>query len=88
MNQTNDYSIVATVELKFNNSNTRDNSYNSFLPEFNKLQTKRSIVKMEKKNNSILFYIESADITAFRASISDIIGFGKIIEGILQITTK
>ncbi len=88
MNQTKNYSIVATVELKFNDSNTRDNSYNSFLPEFNKLQTKRSNIRMEKKNNSILFYIESTDITAFRASINDIIGFGKIIEGIEEITTK
>ena len=88
MNQTKNYSIVATVELKFNDSETRDNSFNSFFPEFSKLQTKRSNLRMEKKNNSLLFYIESADITAFRASISDVIGFGKIIEGIHQITTK
>jgi len=88
MNQIKNYSIVASVELKFNDSKTRDNSYISFLPEFNKLQTKRSTIRMEKKNNSLLFFIESTDITAFRASINDIIGLGKIIEGILQITTK
>ena len=88
MNQTNDYSIVATVELKFNDSELRDNSFNSFLPELDKLQTKRSIVKMEKKDKSLIFLIESTDITAFRASISDIIGLGKIIEGVLEITTK
>ena len=49
MNQTKNYSIIAIVELKFNDSNTRNNSYNSFLPEFRKLQTKRSSIKMEKK---------------------------------------
>ena len=34
---------------------------------------------MEKRNKSLHFIIESEDITAFRASISDIIALGKII---------
>jgi tRNA threonylcarbamoyladenosine modification (KEOPS) complex Pcc1 subunit len=85
MNQNNYYSIKSTIELKFNNSQIRDISYNSFLPEFNKVKTKRSKIKMAKENNSLIFYIESTDITAFRASISDIIGFGKIIDNTLKL---
>ena len=84
MNQTNFYSINSTIELKFDNSHVCDISYNSFLPELKQIRSKRSQIKMEKKNNSIIFYIESTDITAFRASVSDIIGFGKIIEGTLN----
>ena len=45
-------------------------------------------MRIEKKSKSIIFYVESTDITAFRASINDIIGFGKVIEGVLEITTK
>jgi tRNA threonylcarbamoyladenosine modification (KEOPS) complex Pcc1 subunit len=85
MNQNNYYSIHSTIELKFANSHTRDISYNSFLPELNQTRSKRSQIKMEKKNNSIVFFIKSGDITAFRASVSDIIGFGKIIEGTLKL---
>ncbi|MFX0187516.1 MAG: KEOPS complex subunit Pcc1 [Candidatus Hodarchaeota archaeon] len=88
MNQYNIFTIKATVELIFTNSETCDISYNSLLPEFNKQKTKRSKMRIEKKSNSIVFYLESIDITAFRASINDIIGFGKIIEGVLEITTK
>ena len=88
MNQTQRFSIKANVELKFTNSYTRDISYESFLPEFAKLQTKRSKVKMDKKDKSLIFFLESTDITAFRASINDIIGLGKVIEGVLEITTK
>ena len=86
MNQSNQFTIKATVELKFANSKTRDISYNSFLPELEKLNTKRSKIKIEKKENLLIFHIESSDITAFRASISDIIGFGRIIENTLQLT--
>lgn len=85
MNQNNHFSIKATVELKFTNSKTRDISYNSFLPEFDKLNTKRSKIKIEKKENLLIFHIESSDITAFRASISDIIGFGRIVENTLKL---
>jgi len=85
MNQNNYFSINSTIELKFDNSHTRDISYNSFLPELNQIRSKRSQIKMEKVNNSILFYVESTDITAFRASVSDIISFGKIIENTLKL---
>ena len=88
MNQSNIFTIKAIIELIFTNSETRDISYDSFLPEFNKQKSKRSQMRIEKKNNSLIFYIESTDITAFRASINDIIGLGKIIEGVLEITTK
>ncbi|MFX1256459.1 MAG: KEOPS complex subunit Pcc1 [Promethearchaeota archaeon] len=80
MNQVNYYSIQSTIELKFNNPETRDISYNSFLPEYNELKSKRSKIIIKKKNNSLIFYIKSTDITAFRASINDIIALGKIIE--------
>ena len=88
MNQNNYYSINSTIELKFDNSHTRDISYNSFLPELNQTRSKRSQTRMEKVNKSILFSVESTDITAFRASVSDIIGFGKIIENTLKLTEK
>jgi tRNA threonylcarbamoyladenosine modification (KEOPS) complex Pcc1 subunit len=85
MSHSNFYTIKSNIELIFNNPHNRDISYNSFLPELNKVKSKRSKVKIEKSNNSILFHIESADITAFRASINDIISFGKIIENTLKL---
>ena len=85
MNLNNYISVKATVELKFINSKTRDISYNSFLPELDRLNTKRSKIKMEKKENLLIFHIESSDITAFRASISDIIGLGRIVEDSLKL---
>jgi len=85
MNQNNPFTIKATVELNFENSKTRDISYNSFLPELEKLNTKRSKIKIEKKENLLIFHIESSDITAFRASISDIIGLGRIVENTLKL---
>ena len=87
MNQSKIFSIESLIELKFNNSDTRDISYNSFIPEKKKLQTNRSIVLIEKKSSNILFFkIESNDITAFRASVNEIINFGKIIDNTISIT--
>ena len=81
------FSIKSTVELKFNDFHTRDISYNSFIPEIEKLQTKRSKVMIEKKNSTIiLFKVESSDITAFRASMNEIISFGKVIDNTLKLT--
>ncbi len=81
------FSIESHIELKFNNSDIRDLSYNSFIPEIKKLQTNRSKVLIEKKNRNILiFTIVSNDITAFRASINEIISFGKIIDNTISIT--
>ncbi len=86
MSQNNSFSIKSTIELQFKITQIRDISYNSFLPEFNRLQTKRSEVFMEKKNDcSIIFKIKSNDITAFRASINEIISFGKVIANSLKI---
>ncbi|MFW9866082.1 MAG: KEOPS complex subunit Pcc1 [Candidatus Thorarchaeota archaeon] len=87
MSQSNFFSIKSTVELKFNDFHTRDVAFNSFIPEIDKLQTKRSKVIIEKKNTNILiFKIESSDITAFRASMNEIISFGKIVENTKQLT--
>jgi tRNA threonylcarbamoyladenosine modification (KEOPS) complex Pcc1 subunit len=88
MNQSDLFTIRSTVEIVFKNSQLRDLSYNSFIPELIKRQAKetRSKVAMEKKHNiSLVFFVESTDITAFRASINDIIGFGRILEGVLKI---
>ena len=87
MNENAIFSIKSTIELQFNDSETRDISYNSFIPEIKKLQTNRSKVLVEKKNANILvFKIESNDITAFRASMNEIISFGKIIDNTIKIT--
>jgi len=89
MSQESNFSIKSKIELQFNTSQLRDISYNSFLPEFNKLQTKRSEVFMEKKNDcSIIFKIKSYDITAFRASINEIISFGRVITNSLKIVNN
>ncbi|MHA2393448.1 MAG: KEOPS complex subunit Pcc1 [Promethearchaeota archaeon] len=86
MNQKNSFSINTVVELLFNDSQIRDISYNSFIPEIQKLQTKRSSIVIEKKNkNMLLFKIESRDITAFRASMNEIISFGKIIDNTIKL---
>ena len=80
--------IKSTIELIFNEIKLTDISYNSFLPEFKKLQTKRSKVKIEKTNNSLRFFIECQDITAFRATVSDIIGFGKILNSSFELCNQ
>ncbi len=88
MPKKNAFSVKSTLELLFNDSQVRDFSYNSFLPEFQKLQTKRSSVQMEKKGNSLHFTIECSDITAFRATMSDIIGLGKIISNTVELSEE
>ncbi|NHJ23370.1 MAG: hypothetical protein EAX89_02255, partial [Candidatus Lokiarchaeota archaeon] len=55
-------------------------AYNSYLPEFNIKKSKRSKIRLERKENLLIFNVKSEDITAFRASINEIISFGKIIE--------
>ncbi|MFX0057042.1 MAG: KEOPS complex subunit Pcc1 [Candidatus Hodarchaeota archaeon] len=86
MNKENFYNIKSIIELKFKNSELCQISYNSFLPEFNNRRSTRSKTVMEKKENSLIFHIESSDITAFRASINEIINFGKIIDGTVRIS--
>ncbi|MEJ2252170.1 MAG: KEOPS complex subunit Pcc1 [Candidatus Lokiarchaeota archaeon] len=79
----NYFSIESTLELKFKNFHYRDISYNSFLPGFNKLKTDRSEISMVKEASSIIFHIASSDITAYRASVNEIISFGKIVDNTL-----
>lgn len=86
MSQTKLFTIESTIEFDFKESNLRDMSYNSFIPEISKLQTNRSKILVEKKNqHKLIFQIESNDITAFRASMNEIISFGKIIEKTIQL---
>ena len=80
------FTIESMIELNFNDSQIRDISYNSFIPEIKKLQTNRSKVLVEKQYDcKLVFKVESCDITAFRASMNEIISFGKVIDNTLQI---
>ncbi len=86
MSKNNYFSIKSTIEFQFETSQIRDISFNSFLPEFKRLKTKRSEISMEKKENlNIIFEIRSSDITAFRASVNEITSFGKIITDSIKI---
>jgi len=85
MSKDNFFTIKSTIEFNFKDSNLCEIAYNSFLPELNAKKSKRSTIIMEKKDNTLFFKIESTDITAFRASTNEIIGFGKIIENTLRI---
>jgi tRNA threonylcarbamoyladenosine modification (KEOPS) complex Pcc1 subunit len=85
MTSNHSYKIKSTLEFQFENSNLCEISYNSFLPEFNIQKSKRSTVKLLKKDTSLIFQIESNDITAFRASINEIISFGRTLDGVLKI---
>ncbi len=86
MSKNNYFSIKSVIEFKFETSQMRDISFNSFLPEFKRLKTKRSEISIEKKNNSsIIFEISSSDITAFRASVNEITSFGKVITESMKI---
>jgi tRNA threonylcarbamoyladenosine modification (KEOPS) complex Pcc1 subunit len=87
MSQTSLVSIISSIEFVFEDAKTRDSSYNSYLPELDRAKTERSKISMKKNpNNVLIFHIESKDITAFRSSISDVIGFGKIIDNLLKIS--
>jgi tRNA threonylcarbamoyladenosine modification (KEOPS) complex Pcc1 subunit len=88
MTSNNFYKIKSTLEFRFENSNLCDISYNSLLPEFNIQKSKRSTVSLLKEEKSLIFQIESNDITAFRASINEIISFGRTIDGVLKIIDK
>ena len=85
MNNSNFFSISAQIELKFKDPQIRDFSYNSYLPEYKKVSTNRSKISISKEQNSLLFFIESTDITAFRASVNDIISLGKVVENTLKL---
>ena len=86
MSQNNIFSIKSRIEFHFYDSQLRDISFNSFLPESKRLKTKRSKISIEKKNDlDIVFEIQSSDITAFRATLNEIISFGKVISETIQI---
>ncbi|UCD01321.1 MAG: hypothetical protein JSV23_10635 [Promethearchaeota archaeon] len=86
MSKNNFFLIKSTIEFQFDSSQLRDISFNSFLPEFKRLQTKRSKISIQKTDyNTIIFEIKSNDITAFRASVNEIISFGKVITNSLKI---
>lgn len=86
MIQNKNLKVESTVKLKFNDSYTRDISYNSFIPEIKNLQTNRSKIMIEKENKqTIIFKIKTNDITAFRATMNEIISFGKIIDETKQL---
>lgn len=86
MKKNNYYKIQCIIEFNFNDSHLCNISYNSFLPELDIKRSQRSKIIMEKQNIKLIFKIESTDITAFRASVNDVIAFGKIIDNTLKIT--
>jgi tRNA threonylcarbamoyladenosine modification (KEOPS) complex Pcc1 subunit len=43
---------------------------------------------INKNENSIIFQINSKDITAFRASVNEIITFGKIVDNCFYLIEK
>ena len=88
MSQNTNFTVKSTIEFSFKDSDTRDYSYNSFLPELKKSKSHRSTITMEKSGNSLLFTVESTDITAFRAAISDIISLGKIVDSSLILSQE
>ena len=88
MSKNNFFTIKSTIEFNFKDSNSCEIAYNSFLPELNSRKSKRSIIFMEKKDTTLFFKIESTDITAFRSSVNEIIGFGKIIDNTLRIVNQ
>ncbi len=86
MSQDTPFSIKSTLILDFKDTKVCEFAYNSFLPEFDRLKAKRSQIIMDQKENSLIFEIQSQDITAFRATISDIIALGKIVENTIELT--
>lgn len=77
--------IESSTQVTFPTQRVCDSCYQSFLPELNEFQTDRSMLTMEKTDRCIIFDIKSKDITAFRATMSSIIGFGKIFERVYDL---
>jgi len=80
--------IKSTLEFQFTSPELCNYSYNSLLPEFKNQKLKRSTISIIKEENSLIFSIESKDITAFRATINEIISFGRIFEGVLNVVNR
>ena len=85
MKQNRPYFIKSRIELVFSNPELSRFAYNSFLPELNSKKSNRSVINVKLSSKSLLFYIKSRDITAYRASINEIINLGKIIEDTIEI---
>jgi tRNA threonylcarbamoyladenosine modification (KEOPS) complex Pcc1 subunit len=81
----NKFEISSKIEIKFTDETTRDNSYDSYIPEITQLNRRRTKINIKKGEKSIIFDIEASDFTAFRAAVSDIINFGKIMEKELEL---
>ncbi len=88
MNKNNLLIIKSTLEFQFKTPELCNYSYNSILPEFKVQKSKRSTISLKKEENSLIFSIESKDITAFRATVNDIISFGRIFEGVMNIVNN
>jgi tRNA threonylcarbamoyladenosine modification (KEOPS) complex Pcc1 subunit len=88
MSEISNYTIESSVKFNFSSSNLCNLSYNSFSPEMRDLDTERSKTFMEKRDNSLIFTIKAKDITAFRASVNDLIMFGKIIDDCMEIINQ
>jgi tRNA threonylcarbamoyladenosine modification (KEOPS) complex Pcc1 subunit len=88
MSNNNLLTIKSILEFQFKTPELCSYSYNSYLPEFNIHKSKRSTISLKKEENSLIFSIESKDITAFRASINEIISFGRVFEGVMNIVNK
>jgi tRNA threonylcarbamoyladenosine modification (KEOPS) complex Pcc1 subunit len=85
MNQTASFFIKSKIELAFSKPELSKFAYNSFLPELNSKRSNRSVINVKLSNKSLLFYVKSRDITAYRASMNEIINLGKIIEDTIEI---
>ena len=88
MENHNIFSIESQIIVQFTNSNTCDIAHQSLLPDLNAKSSIRSQIKVEKEAKSLIFRIKSLDITAFRASINEIINFFRIYENILEINSS
>jgi tRNA threonylcarbamoyladenosine modification (KEOPS) complex Pcc1 subunit len=88
MEKRSSFTIKSTIELQFKTTNLCNMAYNAYLPEFNIKKSKRSDISLEKLEKSLVFNIESNDITAFRATVNEIVNFGKIIEETYQLSRK
>jgi tRNA threonylcarbamoyladenosine modification (KEOPS) complex Pcc1 subunit len=85
MNQTAPFFIKSKIELVFSKPELSEFAYNSFFPDLNSKRSNRSVINVKMSNKSLIFYVKSRDITAFRASINEIINLGKIIEDTIEI---
>lgn len=85
MRRGSSFYIKSNVELIFSDSKLSKFAYESFLPELSSKRIDRSVIHMRLNDESLVFNIESRDITAYRASINEIINLGKIIDDSIEI---